>query len=71
MQFVKVGFAWDGAAPGDSDVGLSLEVDNVDPVVFEVQNISGTRYLDFKGDASGRYCWHVKLRAQNLSTGAC
>jgi hypothetical protein len=71
MQFVEVSFAWNGPAPSDADFGLSLEVDNVDPVVFEATNDSGTRYLDFKGDESGRYCWHVKLRAKNLSTGAC
>lgn len=66
-----MGVAWDGPPPGDADVGLDLEVDSVDLVVFEVSSHGGTRYLDYKGDASGRYCWHVKLRAKNKSTGAC
>ena len=71
MHFVEVGFTWDGPAPGEADIGLIIEVADVDPVVFEVQSPSGTRYLDFKGDTSGRYCWHVKLRAKNNTTGAC
>jgi hypothetical protein len=66
-----VGSTWDGTAPGDTDIQLDFNGGQVDPLVFELKQASGKWIMDFKGDASGRWCWHVRLRIMDKNTLAC
>ena len=66
-----MGSTWDGIAPGDADIELDFSSGDIDPPVFELKQASGKWILGFKGDASGRYCWHVHLQVKNKISLAC
>jgi hypothetical protein len=66
-----VGSTWDGIAPGYTDIELDFSSGDIDPLVFELKQASGKWILGFKGDASGRWCWHVHLQVKNKISLAC
>jgi hypothetical protein len=70
-DFIEVGSTWDGTAPGDADIKLSFGYAWTDPLVFELKQAQGKWIMGFKGDTSGRWCWHVRLRIMDKNTKAC
>ena len=70
-DFIEVGSTWNGTAPGDTDIELDFSSGEIDPLVFELKQASGKWILGFKGDASGRNCWHVRLIVRDKNTKAC
>ena len=63
-----MGSTWDGTAPGAADIQLDFSNGNNDPLVFELKQESNVWILDFKGDASGRWCWHIRLIVKDKNT---
>jgi hypothetical protein len=70
-DFIEVVSTWDGTTPGDADIHLDFGGGQIDPLVFELKQASGKWIMDFKGDSSGRWCWHVRLRIMDKNTKAC
>ena len=61
LGFAGLSGEWGGVEPEGGDVELEVIWGDVDPVVFETREVGGNWFLDFKGDVSGRWCWHVRI----------